>query len=82
MKTRRFKALNGVEGNYSIVEKIAIYDDNGNKKVVYNDSVELSGNVGDIKCTVKEDKVQSKFGKTRPIQEYPVQDKKWIIKYH
>ena len=59
---------------------VAIYDDNGNKKVVYNDSVELSGNVGDIKFTFKEDKVQNKFGKIRPIQEYPVQDKKWIIK--
>ena len=31
MKTRIFKALNGVEGNYSIVEKIAIYDDNDNQ---------------------------------------------------
>ena len=29
-KTRRFKALNGAEGKYSrIVDKIAIYDDNG-----------------------------------------------------
>lgn len=59
---------------------VVIYDDNGNKKVVYNDSVELSGNVGDIKFTFKEDKVQNKFGKIKPIQEYPVQDKKWIIK--
>lgn len=24
--------------------------------------------------------MQNKFGKIRPIQEYPVQDKKWIIK--
>lgn len=55
------------------------YDDEGNKKVVYNDSVELSGSVGDIKFTFKEDKVQNKFGKIKPIQEYLVQDKRWII---
>ena len=62
--------------------KVAVikYDSDGNKKVVYNDSVELSGNVGDIKFTFKENKVQNKFGKIKPIQEYPVQDKKWIIK--
>jgi len=59
---------------------VAIYDSNGNKKVVYNDSVELSGNIGDIKFTFKEDKIVNKFGKIKPIQEYPVQDKKWIIK--
>lgn len=30
MKTRRFKALNGAKGKYSrIVDKIAIYDENG-----------------------------------------------------
>ena len=62
--------------------KVAVikYDSDGNKKVVHNNSVELSGNVGDIKFTFKEDKVQNKFGKIKPIQEYPVQDKKWIIK--
>ena len=32
MKTRRFRALNGAKGDYSrIVEKIAIYDDEGNQ---------------------------------------------------
>jgi hypothetical protein len=63
--------------------KVAVikYDSDGNKKVVYNNSVELSGNIGDIKFTFKEDKIVNKFGKIKPIQEYPVQDKKWIIKY-
>ena len=63
--------------------KVAVikYDEKGNKKVVHNDSVELSGNIGDIKFTFKEDKIVNKFGKIKPIQEYPVQDKKWIIKY-
>lgn len=55
------------------------YDNEGNKKVVYNDSIELSGSVGDIKFTFKEGKVQNKFGKIKPIQEYSVQDKRWII---
>ena len=40
----------------------------------------LSGNSGDIKFTFKEDKVVNKFGKIKPIGEYPVQDKKWIKK--
>lgn len=32
LRTRRFKALNGAKGEYSrIVDKIAIYDDNGNQ---------------------------------------------------
>lgn len=43
-------------------------------------TLSLSGSVGDIKFTFKEDKLQNKFGKIRPIQEYPVQDKIWIIK--
>lgn len=35
----------------------------------------LSGNVGDIKFTFKRDTIVPKFGKIKPIDEYPVQAK-------
>lgn len=35
----------------------------------YNKEQDMSGNVGDIKFTFKEDKVQNKFGKIKPIEE-------------
>lgn len=41
-------------------------------------NLSLSGNVGDIKFTFKEDKLQNKFGKNRPIQEYPIQDRLFV----
>lgn len=40
----------------------------------------LSGNIGDIKFTFKENEIRNKFGKIKPIQEFPVQYKKWILK--
>jgi len=47
MKTRRFRALNGAKGEYSrVVEKIAIYDDNGNQVdccVIHSDPKEYEG---------------------------------------
>ena len=41
-------------------------------------TLSLSGNVGDIKFTFKEDKLQNKFGKIRPIQEFPIQDRLFV----
>lgn len=38
----------------------------------------LSGNIGDIKFTFKEDKLQNKFGKIRPIQEFPIEDRLFV----
>lgn len=40
----------------------------------------LSGNIGDIKFTFKEDKLQNMFGKIRPIQEFPIQDRLFVEK--
>ena len=40
----------------------------------------LSGNVGDVKFTFKEDKLQNIFGKIRPIQEFPIQDRLFVEK--
>ena len=38
----------------------------------------MSGSVGDIKFTFKENKLQNKFGKIKPIQEYPIQYREYI----
>lgn len=42
--------------------------------------VYMSGNIGDIKLSFKEDKIVNKFGKIKPIQEFPVQDKIFLVK--
>lgn len=48
-------------------------------RVPDNSKVELSGSVGDIKFTFDEEKIVNKFGKIKPIAEYPVQDRKFVI---
>ena len=43
------------------------------------DPTDLSNNSGDIRISFKEDKIQNKFGKPKPIQEYEIQDKVWFL---
>lgn len=42
-------------------------------------NLHISGNAGDIKFTFNEDKLVNKFGKIKPIQEFPVQDKIFLV---
>ncbi len=44
-------------------------------------NVDMSGNVGDIKFTFKEDALKNKFGKAKPIQEFQIQATMNIYKY-
>lgn len=49
-------------------------------RVPDNNKVVMSGSVGDIKFTFKEEEIIRKFGKIKPIGEFPVEDKRWVKK--
>lgn len=43
-------------------------------------TLKLSPEAGDIKFSFKEDRLKNKFGKARPIQEYPIQYRLFVLK--
>ena len=44
-----------------------------------NSKTIMSGNIGDIKFSFDEEKIVNKFGKIKPIAEFPVQDRRFAI---